>query len=290
MHRISMAISNYFSQLHMPSVRWSDVIEMIIIAYLFYHILLWIKDTRAWSLLRGILVIVVFVILAALFNMTTILWLVQNITGIAITAIVIILQPELRNAVEQLGQKDFLGSLFKIDLTGKKPEGRFSDKTLSEVVRATVDMARVKTGALIAIEQNVTLGEYERTGINIDAAVSSQLLKNIFEKNTPLHDGAVIIRNDRITSATCYFPLSRNKMDKDLGTRHRAGVGLSEVTDAMVIIVSEETGRISLAYRGTLMRDISAETMKVQLQSIQDKEEPADAKSKSGLFSGRGKN
>ncbi len=290
MHRITMMMSNYLTQLHMPILRWSDVIEMLVIAYLVYHILLWIKDTRAWSLLKGILVIVVFVVLAAMFNMTTILWLVQNITSIAIIAIVVILQPELRSAMEELGQKDFLGSVLKIDLSGKDPDGLFTDRTINEIVRASADMAKVKTGALIVIEQNISLGEYERTGIDIDAAVSSQLIKNIFEKNTPLHDGAMIIRNDRIISATCYLPISRNKMDKNLGTRHRAGVGLSEVTDALVIIVSEETGDISLAYKGVLIREVSAEQLRARLIKIQNKGmQEEKGKREINIFSGKEK-
>ena len=255
----------------MPNVRWTDIVDIMILSFLIYHILLWIKNTRAWSLLKGLLVVGVFVALAAVFNMSTILWIVQHVTGLAVTAIVILLQPELRSAMEELGQTNILSSLFNLDNT-RTPEGRFSDKTINEIVRACTQMAKVKTGALIVIEQTTPLHEYERTGIDIDAAVTSQLLINIFEKNTPLHDGAVIIRKNRIVSATCYLPLSENRMDKNLGTRHRAGVGISEVTDSLTIIVSEETGDISIAYRGALRQEVDADYLKERLVTLQNKE------------------
>ncbi len=255
----------------MPNVRWTDIVEIMILSFLIYHILLWIKNTRAWSLLKGLLVVGVFVALAAVFNMSTILWIVQHVTGLAVTAIVILLQPELRSAMEELGQTNILSSLFNLDNT-RTPEGRFSDKTINEIVRACTQMAKVKTGALIVIEQTTPLHEYARTGIDIDAAVTSQLLINIFEKNTPLHDGAVIIRKNRIVSATCYLPLSENRMDKNLGTRHRAGVGISEVTDSLTIIVSEETGDISIAYRGALRQEVDADYLKERLVTLQNKE------------------
>ena len=255
----------------MPNLRWTDIVEILILAFLIYHILLWIKNTRAWSLLKGFAVVIVFVGIAALFNMSTILWIVQHVTGIAVTAVVILLQPELRSAMEELGQTNILSSLFNLDYT-RTPEGRFSDKTITEIVRACMQMSRVRTGALIVIEQTSPLQEYARTGIDMDALVTSQLLINIFEKNTPLHDGAVIIRNNRVVAATCYLPLSENRMDKNLGTRHRAGVGISEVTDSLTIIVSEESGEISLAYRGALTRNVSEDYLRERLVTLQNKE------------------
>ena len=255
----------------MPNVRWTDIVEILILAYLIYHILLWIKNTRAWSLLKGLLVVGAFVAFAALFNMSTILWIVQHVTGLAVTAIVILLQPELRSAMEELGQTNILSSLFSFD-NNRTPEGRFSDKTIAEIIRACMQMSRVRTGALIVIEQTTPLQEYARTGIDMDALVTSQLLINIFEKNTPLHDGAVIVRKNRVVAATCYLPLSENRMDKNLGTRHRAGVGISEVTDSLTIIVSEETGEISLAYRGSLTRNVSEEYLRERLITLQNKE------------------
>ena len=271
MQRVLSIIQSFLNSIHMPNLRWTDIVEILILAFLIYHILLWIKNTRAWSLLKGFAVVIVFVGIAALFNMSTILWIVQHVTGIAVTAVVILLQPELRSAMEELGQTNILSSLFNLDYT-RTPEGRFSDKTITEIVRACMQMSRVRTGALIVIEQTSPLQEYARTGIDMDALVTSQLLINIFEKNTPLHDGAVIIRNNRVVAATCYLPLSENRMDKNLGTRHRAGVGISEVTDSLTIIVSEESGEISLAYRGALTRNVSEDYLRERLVTLQNKE------------------
>lgn len=278
-------IHDFISQLRIPDVRWTDLVEVLIIAYLAYHILLWVKNTRAWQLMKGIAVVGVIALLAAVFNMTTILWIFQHVAGIAVTALVIILQPELRNAMEELGRKNFLSSFFRPD-ADKTEEGRFSDRTINELVRACTEMGRVKTGALIVIEQTTPLMEYVRSGIEIDAIVSSQLLINIFEKNTPLHDGAVIVRGNRIVSATSYLPLSSSRMDKNLGTRHRAGVGISEETDALTLIVSEETGHLSYSYKGQLWSNVTPEELRgalIRLQNKLSEEEAARNASRSPL-------
>lgn len=278
------SIQSFLSNTHWPVMRWTDIVEILIIAFLLYHILLWFKNTRAWALLRGIIVILIFVFVAYIFNMTTILWIVQNVMGIAVIAFVIILQPELRRALEELGQKNLLSSLLPFDSGSRRGSpGLFTDQTINEILRATFAMARVKTGALIVVEQRTPLQQYERTGIDIDGLVTSQLLINIFEKNTPLHDGAVIIRGDRVVSATCYLPLSENKLDKELGTRHRAGLGISEVTDSLTIIVSEETGKVSLAYRGKLTRDVAEAQVRDSLKQLQSKT-PAPEERSRGLF------
>lgn len=257
-------------------VKWTDIVEILIISFLAYNVMVWIKNTRAWSLLKGIIVIAVFILIAVLFQMNTILWIAQNVTVVAVTAIVVILQPELRKALEELGRKNILASIIPFD-SSKMELGRFSDTTVSEIAKACLEMSRVKTGALIVVEQKNSLSDYERTGIDIDAVVSSQLLINIFEHNTPLHDGAVIIRGNRIISATCYLPLSDNMgLSKELGTRHRAGIGISEVTDSMTIIVSEETGKISIAYEGEMERNVDVERLKELLAVVQDK--PAEEK------------
>ena len=258
----------------MSGIRWTDIVEIIIWSFLIYHILVWIKNTKAWSLLKGILVIAVFILFAAYFEMNTILWIVNNLFSVAVTAVVVILQPELRRAVEELGRKNIISSIIPITV-GRGPEGgRFSDKTINEIVKACVEMGRARTGALIVMEKDESLTDYERTGIEIDGMVTSQLLINIFEHNTPLHDGAVIVRGDRVTSATCYLPLSDNmRLSKELGTRHRAGVGISEVTDSLTIIVSEETGKISVAYRGDLERNVDAERLRARLSDLQNKSE-----------------
>ena len=229
-----------------------------------------------------------FILIAAYFEMNTILWIVQNAFGVAVTAVVVILQPELRKALEELGRKNIITSIIPFDTGKTSEEGRFSDRTINEIAKACVEMGKVKTGALIVVEQNQPLTEYERTGIEVDAVVTSQLIINIFEKNTPLHDGAVIVRGNRVTSATCYLPLSDNMaLSKDLGTRHRAGVGISDVTDSMTVIVSEETGKISVAYEGDLERNLDGERLKERLRSIQNK--PEEESKKRILWKGRSK-
>ena len=235
---------------------FGDVAEILIIAVLLYYTLVWMKTTRAWILLKGLVVILVFLLLAYFFRMTTILWMAQNV------------QPELRKALEELGKKNIISSVLPFDNNHRVNEG-FSEKTINEITKACVEMGKVKTGALIVIEQKVSLRDYERTGIDVDAIVTSQLLINIFEHNTPLHDGAVIVRGNRVASATCYLPLSDNLgLSKELGTRHRAGVGISEITDSLTIIVSEETGKISVAYEGELERNLDADSLRDRMYKI----------------------
>lgn len=272
MEGITAFIQNLRYDVYVPPLDWNDVVEIIIISFLVYQIMLWVKNTKAWALFKGMIVIMIFIMLAALFQMNTILWIVKNVLSLAVIAVVVVLQPELRRALEQLGRKNIIAALFPFD-SGKASEGRFSDKTMNEIVKACFEMGRVKTGALIVIEQNHSLSEFERTGIEVDGIVTSQLLINIFEHNTPLHDGAVIVRGDRIVSATCYLPLSDNMaLSKDLGTRHRAGVGISEVTDSLTVIVSEETGYVSVAYEGELFRNLDAEGLKGKLLMVQNKQ------------------
>ena len=259
-------MDKYLSWIDKPKIGVTDVIEIIIIAFVLYHIMVWVKNTRAWMLFKGIIVILIFLLIAALFQMNTILWLSGKVVNIAAIALVIIFQPELRNALERLGRKNFLTAFFSFDFQ-KASTVRFSEKTITESVKACYEMGKVKTGALIVIERDVMLNEYIRTGIPLDSLVSSQLLINIFEHNTPLHDGAIIVRGDRIVAATCYLPLSDNmELSKELGTRHRAAVGVSEVSDSMTIIVSEETGAVSLAVEGTLYRNIDADFLKSKLR------------------------
>lgn len=261
----------YFGWVSLPMIMWTDIVEIIIISFLVYHLLVWIKNTRAWSLFRGIVIILAFVFLAALFDMTTILWIAKNVTGIAVTALLIVFQPELRKALEQLGKTSVLSGLVQFDPTRSTGE-LFSDKTIDELVRASYEMGRAKTGALIVVQNRDPLTEYELTGILIDALVSSQLLINIFEHNTPLHDGAVVVKGNRVVAATCYLPLSDNmELSKELGTRHRAGVGISEASDSLTIIVSEETGRVSVAMNGELHRNIDADFLRRKLEVLQSK-------------------
>ena len=258
--------------LNLPKITMTDVVEILIITFLFYYMLVWIKNTRAWVLLKGSMVILLFVLVAAVFQMNTIIWIAKNTLSVAITAIVIIFQPEIRKALENLGQKNFLTSFFAFDFS-KGEIAKFTDKTINELVKACYEMGKVKTGALIVIEDEIVLSEYERTGIAVDGILTSQLLINIFEKNTPLHDGAVIVRGDRVVSATCYLPLTDSlSISKDLGPRHRAAVGISEVSDSLTIVVSEETGKVSIAMGGELYRNVDAEFLKNKLSFIQHRE------------------
>lgn len=254
-----------------PAVHLTNVLEILIISVLIYYILIWIRDTRAWTLLKGILVIFAFVLVAYIFQMDTILWLFQNLISVAVISIFVLFQPELRRALEQLGRKNILSSVFNSgsNASANEQEAKTVEKTKAEIIKACVEMSKVRTGALIVIEQEVQLSEYERTGIFLDSLVSSQLLINIFEHNTPLHDGAVFVRNNRIVAATCYLPLSDNMLlSKELGTRHRAGVGISEVSDSITLIVSEETGMISIAHDGMLFRGLSQEELREKLSTL----------------------
>ena len=257
--------------LGLPDISFSpiDFIEILIIAFLFYHILLWIKSTKAWNLFKGIIVILLFVLVSAIFQMNTILWLAERTLNVGLIALVIIFQPELRKALENLGEKNFFGKIFNFS---KSDECKFSDRTIEELIKACYAMGKVRTGALIVIEDEILLNEYIRTGIDIDAILSSQLLINIFEKNTPLHDGAVIVRGDRVVSATCYLPLSDSlSLSKNLGTRHRAAVGVSEVSYSLTIVVSEETGKVSIASKGQIYHGIDADFLREKLQYLQNR-------------------
>lgn len=257
-----------------------DILEILIIAFLVYYILVWLKTTRAWQLMKGLIVICVFLLFAYSMKMTTIIWLAQNLLSISAVAIIVVMQPELRHALEELGKKNFLPSGMFSD-TSKREHDHFSEKTINEIVKACYEMGKVRTGALIVIEGKESLREYERTGIEVDGIVTSQLLINIFEHNTPLHDGAVIVRGNRIVSATCYLPLSDNLgLSKELGTRHRAGVGVSEATDSVTVIVSEETGRISMAKEGKLERNLNADELKAKLQQEMINENEEKTKSR----------
>lgn len=283
-----MFTEKYLFWLSIPQVNLIDIIEIIIISFLMYQILLWIKSTRAWVLFKGIVVLLLFALVAYVFQMNTILWIANKTVNVGIIAMVIIFQPELRRALEQLGRKNFLGKFFNSEV-GRNNIERFSDKTINEIVRAVYQMGRVKTGALIVIEKEVGLGEYERTGIGVDAIVTAQLLINIFEHNTPLHDGAILVRGNRIVSATCYLPLSDNmELSKELGTRHRAAVGVSEVTDSFTIVVSEETGGISVAEGGRLRSHVDEDTLRELLTIIQQKQ--TDDNKRFRLWKGRHRN
>ena len=267
-------IEKYLYWLSLPSIGITDILEIIIISIFVYQFLRWVQYTRAWTLFKGILVLLLFALAAAVFQLNTISWLLMNSLSVGITAALIIFQPELRRALEQIGRGELFGSIFSsLNIFSSSDNGEsqsiFSEKIAKEIAKASFDMGRVKTGALIVIERNEKLSEYERTGIRIDGLVTSQLLINIFEHNTPLHDGAVIVRGDRIVAATCYLPLSDNmSIAKELGTRHRAAVGISEATDSITVVVSEETGSVTLAMNGSLRKCASREELLEGLETL----------------------
>ena len=239
-----------------------DIIEILIISVLFYHILLWIKTTRAWNLFKGLIIILLFVLVAALFQMDTILWLAEKLFNIGLVALVVIFQPELRRALEHLGRSRFVNVLDGVD----KEEAK---RMVLEMVEAIDNMSSSRTGALIVIEGEITLNDIVETGTIIDAAVSTEMIGNIFYEGAPLHDGALIVRGDRLYAAGCVLPLTQNKqLSKELGTRHRAGIGITENSDAMVIIVSEETGVISIAQNGNLTRFVDVKKIEKTLLGL----------------------
>lgn len=234
-------------------------------------------------LFRGLLVVVAFFILAALFQMSTILWLGEKLLNVALIMVIVVFQPELRKALEDLGRRRLFTFLANLGV-GKSISKRFEDKTINDTVMACFEMGAVKTGALIVVENQMRLDEVERTGITLDAVLTRQLLINIFEKNTPLHDGAIIVRGDRIVAATCYLPLSENmNLSKALGTRHRAALGISEVCDALTIVVSEETGGVSIAQNGHLTEKVTDDQLKEKLIELQNPVKDVDENNKPRL-------
>ena len=283
MNNILQVLKDISTMISLPKMGIMDFIEIALIAVLVYYIIKWIKTTRAWVIVKGLIVILLFWVIATLLNFDVILWIFMNTIGVGITALIILFQPELRKVLEQLGQKRLLP--FGIFSENKEKDNKvFSDKAIEELVKGTFKLAAPKTGALIVIEQDVSLEEYIQTGIVIDGLITSQLLINIFEKDTPLHDGAVIVRGDRIVSATCYLPLSQNmRLSKDLGTRHRAAVGISEASDSLTIVVSEETGKVSIAKGGSLIYNVERDFLTSKLKELQKNVEP-EVKSKKKMF------
>ena len=247
----------------LPSFQITDALDILVVAALFYEMLRWVRKTRAWVLVKGICMVLVIWMVTSVLELNMAGWILESTLSVGILAVVIIFQPELRRALEQLGRGDFFTRLFGEE---KDTNNAITEEAADNIIQSMVAMSAVKTGALIAVEQKVALDEFEQTGLPVDANITSQLIVNIFEKNTPLHDGAMIIRQNRILAATCYLPLSQNgDISKDLGTRHRAALGLSEVSDAKVFIVSEETGAMSMAYAGQIYRKITPEFIRREL-------------------------
>jgi len=271
--------------MNIPRVGPAEIVDILIVSFIVYFVMKWIRQTRAWSLLKGIFIILVIWAAAWIFNLITVLWVMENALTMGLVVVVILFQPELRNALEQIGRGKFLS------LTSKgEGKTRISVHTVNEVIKAVTEMSFARTGALIVMEREVPLGEHEQTGIALDASVSSQLLINIFKDKTPLHDGAVIIKNNRITAATCILPLTSVEIGSKYGTRHRAAVGISEVSDALVIVVSEETGLISIAEEGQFIKNRSENQLREKLLASSEGEKNGIIKSvRSQIKKGSGK-
>ena len=266
-----------------PEIGILDLLDILMVAFIVYKILNWVKETRAWTLFKGLVVFFVFYAFATLLQLNTIHWILSKTLSVGIIAFVILFQPELRKALEQLGNGRIIRNMFKFEIQDEEDEDDV--KTIDEIVTAAKKMASVKTGALILVERDVPLGDHIRTGIPVDGLVTSQLLINIFEHNTPLHDGAVVIKNNSVAAAACFLPLTENKVSMELGTRHRAAIGASEVSDADIIVVSEETGYISLARSGVIYRNITPDELKRMLNAR--KKESAHVKKKIMRWKGR---
>lgn len=246
----------------------TDIIDITLIAILTYQLLKMIKETRAIQLVKGLAILFIVWQVSAWGHLTTLNYLMKNAMQVGMFAIVVIFQPELRSLLEKLGHSK-VGKLMDIGVSVQEE----SDYAISEITKAAHNLSKTKTGALVVMERETRLGDVIKTGTLINAEVSAALLENIFVPNTPLHDGAVIIRGDRIHTAGCFLPLTSNSnLSRELGTRHRAALGISEASDAVVVIVSEETGKISIAINGTLTRNLSEETLKVALNKAFAKE------------------
>lgn len=290
MHTIGQLLSDSISRFFPKNIRITDIIEILIIAVAIYYIIRWVKTTKAWTLLRGFMILAVIWIVAVMFDFHAIMYIFVNAIGVGITALIIIFQPEFRNALEQLGEKNvFFGNFGKMD-TDRNKTG-LSEQDIESIVMAVDEMAKHKTGALIVIEQEINISDRIKSGIILDSLISSQLICNIFEHNTPLHDGAVVIRGNRIAAATCYLPLSESmKISKELGTRHRAAIGISEVSDSVTIIVSEETGVVSIARNKDIIRNVDKDYLRVKLIECNKVNNKGPEKKKFKWLRGRGKN
>lgn len=234
---------------------WS-ILDILVVSYIFYKGYMLIKETRAEQLLKGMILIILLIPISSLLNLDMLNWILNNTITIGLLSMVIIFQPEIRRALEHIGRSAFNDKHLLND-------EEIMEKVVTEIVNAVDNLSKSNTGALIILEQMTGLGEIITTGTTLDAVVSAALLENIFVVNTPLHDGATIIRNDRIVSAGCFLPLTNNQaINKKLGTRHRAALGISENSDALTIVVSEETGTISLAVNGNITRNYDKEKLK----------------------------
>lgn len=254
MELVASYIARFFQVL-----KFGDLIDIAILAVLIYQVVKVIRETRAMQLIKGIMLIFIALFISEWLNLHVLNYILGNIVQVGIFAVVVIFQPELRNMLERVGRSK-AGRM--IDMVAGKNDSGTDIHIINELCEAASNLSRTKTGALIVIERETKLGDVIRTGSVVNADVSAALIENIFAPNTPLHDGAVIVRGDRIHTAGCLLPLTSNQnLSRELGTRHRAALGVSEASDAMVIVVSEETGKVSIAINGTLTRNLDKESL-----------------------------
>ena len=246
---------------------FKDILDIVIVSYLIYKAIKLVKETRAIQLLKGILILAVSYFLAGELGLRTISFLLTNIIQIGVLALCIVFQPELRRALEQVGRTKFR-SVFNSNFNDAEESVKRMEKMIDSIVTASVPLSSDRVGALIVIERKTKLGEIISSGTIVNADPSPELIGNIFFKNSPLHDGAMVVRNGKIYAAGCYLPLSSNyDISKQLGTRHRAALGMSENSDAVILVVSEETGVISIAINGLLYRDFDVKSLRTKLEA-----------------------
>lgn len=272
-------------------LRFSDFVDIAVVAIIIFNLINWIQETRAMQLVKGLLLLFGLLLISGWAKLTVLNYILNTAVQVGMFALVVIFQPELRSLLEKLGRSK-VGKLMDLATTNTLNDDA-TERTCHEIVTAVMNMAATKTGALIVLERDTKLGDTIRTGTRLEANISAALLENIFVPNTPLHDGAVIIRGEKIVSAGCFLPLtSNNNLSRELGTRHRAALGISEASDAMIIVVSEETGKVSLAVNGSLTRNLGREPLKkALLKSMVKKTENKETLDKIKFWkAGAGKN
>jgi len=255
----------------------ADIIDILIVAFVLYRVMNFLRTTRAVQVIKGIVVILIVMYLSSWLNLNVISYILSNTMQVGLIALIIMFQPELRRGLEHVGRNSW-GKFFSFDEISNNNDGLL---VTDEIVLAVDHFSRTKTGALIVIEQDSMLNDIMKSGSYINADVKAELIINLFVPNTPLHDGAIVIKNNKIVSASCVLPLTQNvDISRELGTRHRAALGLSETTDAIVVVVSEETGKISLALNGDMKRSLSVETLRKSLLSLLSSPDESEAKTK----------
>ena len=275
------AVINFFKEFSsmLPTIKVMDIVDILVVAFLIYKVIMMVRSTSAARIAKSVLIILILAGVTQLLNMYLLNYILDKILEIGLVALIVVFQPELRRMLEKLGSKNVR------EILSVKEEQREIDRVIEQTVQACEIMAKERTGVLIVFERDIHLDDMVRSGTTLDAAVSSELLKNIFFVKAPMHDGAVIIRRGRILGAGCMLPLSKNvNLSRDLGMRHRAGIGMSENSDAVVVIVSEETGSISVAIGGMLKRHLKPETLgKLLRNELMPPEEETEDKPRRNL-------